>query len=67
MRSIKLHFADSSAGVSRLMNGPSMHMWSHDFDNAWGSLPTHEKLTWIVFVGNTVAILTLIEVFVLHK
>lgn len=67
VRSIKLHFAGSAADMGRLVNGPSMHMWTQDFDNAWGSLPTHEKLTWIVFIGNTVAILTLIEVLVLHK
>lgn len=66
-KSIKLHFAGSAAGISTLVNGPSMHMWTQDFDTAWASLRTHEKLTWIMFIGNTVAILTLIEVLVLHK
>lgn len=37
-------------------------VWTTYFDAAWESTPLHEKLTWILFLINTLAILTLLQV-----
>jgi hypothetical protein len=39
---------------------------SEAFKKAWESLPFIDQLAWIYFIGNTVAILTLLEVLFLH-
>lgn len=36
-------------------------VWTKYFDDAWDAIPLHEKLTWILFISNTLAILTLIQ------
>ena len=42
-------------------------LWQSMFWNTWDSLAFDEKLTWIVFVGQTLAILTLLKFFILKK
>jgi hypothetical protein len=39
-------------------------VWTKYFDQAWKATPTHEKLTWILFLSNTLGILTLLEILV---
>ncbi len=36
-------------------------IWTKYFDAAWVATPLHEKLTWILFITNTLAILTLLQ------
>lgn len=36
-------------------------VWTKYFDAAWESTPLHEKLTWIMFLSHTLAIITLIN------
>lgn len=36
-------------------------IWTKYFDQAWEATPLHEKLTWILFIANTLCILTLIQ------
>ncbi len=36
-------------------------IWTRYFDDAWNTIPLHEKLTWILFISNTLAILTLFQ------
>ena len=36
-------------------------IWTKYFDAAWAATPLHEKLTWILFLTNTLAILTLLQ------
>lgn len=36
-------------------------IWTRYFDDAWNAIPLHEKLTWILFISNTLAILTLFQ------
>lgn len=38
-------------------------IWTKYFDRAWEVTPIHEKLTWMFFLTNTMAILTLFEIF----
>lgn len=42
-------------------------LWRSMFWQTWNRLPLDEKLTWIVFVGQTVAVLTLLEFVILKK
>lgn len=37
-------------------------IWTKYFDDAWEVIPLHEKLSWILFVSNTLAVLTLIQI-----
>ncbi len=37
-------------------------IWTKYFDAAWEATPLHEKLTWILFITNTLAILTLTQI-----
>lgn len=36
-------------------------IWTKYFDTAWEATPLHEKLTWIMFLSHTMAIITLIN------
>lgn len=36
-------------------------IWTKYFDAAWESTPLHEKLTWLMFVSHTMAVITLIN------
>ncbi len=36
-------------------------VWTKYFDAAWEATPLHEKLTWIMFLSHTMAIITLIS------
>lgn len=36
-------------------------IWTKYFDIAWESTPLHEKLTWLMFLSHTLAIITLIN------
>lgn len=42
-------------------------LWRSAFWCTWDPLPLATKLTWIAFIGQTLAILTLIELFFLKK
>lgn len=42
-------------------------LWRTTFWNTWNAVPFDEKLIWIAFVGQTIAILTLIELFLLKR
>jgi hypothetical protein len=44
-----------------------IRLWKSMFWDAWYPLPMHVKLSWIAFVGQTIAILTLIELLALKK
>lgn len=37
-------------------------IWTKYFDAAWAATPLHEKLTWILFISNTLAVLTLLQI-----
>ncbi|HUD19912.1 MAG TPA: hypothetical protein VMR81_05710 [Patescibacteria group bacterium] len=41
-------------------------LWRSTFWHVWEPLRFDEKLTWIVFIGQTVAVITLLE-FILFK
>ncbi len=47
--------------------GARLHVliWTRYFDAAWDSIPLHEKLAWILFITNTLAILTLFQLLAL--
>lgn len=40
-------------------------IWTEYFDAAWEAIPLHEKLTWILFISNTLTILTLFQLLAL--
>ena len=42
-------------------------LWNTLFWETWNLLPLDQKLTWLAFVGQTIAILTLIEIVLLKK
>ena len=42
-------------------------IWTKYFDTAWEATPMHEKLTWILFVSNTLTILTLIQILAFKR
>lgn len=41
-------------------------LWQKTFWDAWEPLPLLEKFTWIFFINNIVALITLIEVLFLR-
>jgi hypothetical protein len=45
----------------------NVQLWRKTFWETWEPLPFDVKLAWIAFVSQTIAILTLIELFVLKK
>lgn len=49
------------------MIGIQLRLWRHLFWDTWYPLPLDIKLTWIAFISQTIAVLTLIEVFLLKK
>lgn len=40
-------------------------LWTKYFDVAWEATPLHEKLTWVMLLANTMAILTLFQILTL--
>jgi|WetSurMetagenome_2_1015567.scaffolds.fasta_scaffold645044_2 hypothetical protein len=42
-------------------------LWGSSFGTAWESLPFDKKLAWILFLNNTIAIISLIEIFALKR
>lgn len=42
--------------------GARLHylIWTKYFDDAWAQTPLHEKLTWILFLSHTFAILSIL-------
>ncbi|HLD25355.1 MAG TPA: hypothetical protein VJB96_05555 [Patescibacteria group bacterium] len=38
-------------------------IWTKYFDRAWQRTPLDEKLMWMLFLTNTMAIITLIQIF----
>jgi hypothetical protein len=45
----------------------NVQLWTKTFWETWEPLPLDTKLAWIAFVFQTVAIITLIELFALKK
>jgi hypothetical protein len=45
----------------------NVRLWTKTFWETWEPLPLDMKLAWIAFVSQTVAIITLIELFALKK
>jgi hypothetical protein len=45
----------------------NIQLWQVTFWDTWNPLPFSEKLTWIAFVGQTIGILTLIELLALKR
>lgn len=47
--------------------GARLHVliWTRYFDDAWESIPLHEKLAWMLAISNTLAILTLFQLLAL--
>lgn len=37
-------------------------IWTRYFDRAWARTPLSEKLTWLLFLTNTLAIITLLQI-----
>lgn len=37
-------------------------VWTKYLDLAWEATPLHEKLTWLLFLGNTLSILTIFQI-----
>lgn len=44
----------------------NVRLWRVTFWEVWNPLPMDQKLAWILFVSNTVAVLSLFEVFLLR-
>ncbi len=42
-------------------------IWTKYFDAAWEATPMHEKLTWILFISNTLTVLTLIQILAFKR
>ncbi len=42
-------------------------LWNTLFWEAWYPLPMDHKLAWIAFVGQTIGVLTLLELFLLKR
>lgn len=50
--------------MKRLFNA-NVELWGETFWVQWEALPTDKKLAWILFLNHTLALITLIEVFLL--
>ncbi len=42
-------------------------LWRHTFWEVWEPLPLDQKFAWLLFVNQTIGLLTLIELLVLKK
>lgn len=45
----------------------NIRLWRTTFWDTWGPLPLDAKLAWIAFVSQTIAVITLIELFLLKN
>lgn len=45
----------------------NIQLWGETFWIEWDALTVDKKLAWILFLNHTIAIITLIEVFLLKK
>jgi hypothetical protein len=45
----------------------NVELWKTQFWEVWEPLPWDAKLTWIAFVSQTIAVITVIELFLLKK
>jgi len=45
----------------------NVRLWTKTFWDTWEPLPLDIKLAWIAFVSQTIAIITLIELFALKR
>ncbi len=43
----------------------NVELWGETFWTEWGALPVDKKLAWLLFLNHTLALITLIEVFLL--
>lgn len=43
----------------------NVELWGETFWAEWEALPIDKKLTWLLFLNHTIALVTLIEVFLL--
>ncbi len=53
-----------SARASALAN---VELWGQSFWVEWEALPVDKKLAWLLFLNHTIAIIALIEIFVLRR
>lgn len=44
----------------------NMELWGRQFDVAWESISIDKKLVWIIFINHTIALITLLELFLLR-
>lgn len=44
-----------------------IELWGETFWIEWEALPMDKKLAWLLFLNHTIALITLIEVFVLRR
>ncbi len=50
--------------MKKLFNA-NAELWGESFWIEWEALPVDKKLAWILFLNHTIALVTLIEVFLL--
>ena len=54
-------------GQARYAILANAELWGETFWSEWEALPVDKKLAWFLFLNHTIAILTLIELFVLRR
>lgn len=65
-RKIKKHVIYPFALAGKFFISSNVYLLTEGIDEAWMTIPMSQKLTWIAFVGNTVAILTILEILSLR-
>lgn len=63
----RLHRSVIAPTGRTIVLGARLHVliWTRYFDDAWESIPLHEKLAWMLAISNTLAILTLFQLLAL--
>lgn len=45
----------------------NVYLWTKAFGQAWNRISLTEKCIWIFFIGNTIAVITLLEMLLMKK
>jgi len=67
LRATKYHIVKPVYHATRFMVVANIELWGKTFWREWDVLRTDKKLIWLLFVNQTIAVLTLIEFLLLKK
>jgi hypothetical protein len=67
LRLARKHVFSPLHTVGSALVSVQVELWNGKFDEVWMNTSISQKLSWMLFASNTIAILTALEILLLHK